>query len=265
MTGQFSFRGIRFNPHLSMFNCGYPPNRMTERGAELAVADYFLRSVSREDVMEIGAVSPYYWPHRIKDICDPVDGHPLVNIRASMLDIRFPGKTVLSLSTLEHIGNGEYGPADVSLNQQAFVRIFAESPTFLISVPGGYFKDMDAYLLSLDVGHLGINKTFLIRSPEGNDWQEIENPSLSQLTYGKWADSLIFLTRNTIFDPKAPPVEQSDDASSTLTRINNAIQSAKTGQLHESMYHQYYETLVACGHTQLAADLESAWNLGRKQ
>ena len=47
-------------------NCGWPPFRMTERSVELHVADEWINN--HNDIIEVGAVTPYYWPGRIKDI-----------------------------------------------------------------------------------------------------------------------------------------------------------------------------------------------------
>ncbi len=236
MPSRFHFIGYELEHFISTYNCGHPPERMTERGAELAIADHFLKSVSREDVMEIGAVTPYYWPHRIKDICDPQDPHSLVNIRTSMLDISFSGKTVVSISTLEHIGNGEYGPVDPILNRLAFEQVFNQSPTFLITLPGGYFKAMDLYLMALDTEALNITKTVLVRGETGNDWRQLQAPTLDDLSYGQWADSLIVLSRNTLYDTNVAASADEPERSDTLKTINKAIHAAKIGQLAETVY-----------------------------
>jgi hypothetical protein len=197
----FVLNGYQFPFFISGINCGYPPARMTERSVELSIANVFLDTVPRDKVLEIGAVTPYYWPYRVLDVCDPVDPHRQVNIRASMLDIKLTGRIVLSISTFEHIGKADYGlERDVQLNVRAFQKLFAECECFLITVPGGYFPEMDKYLTSLDPPEIKCSISYLIRGREDNNWSQVHAPQANTLTYGHWADSLIILSRNTFFE-----------------------------------------------------------------
>lgn len=197
----FVLNGYRFPFFISAFNCGYPPARMTERSVELSIANTFLDTVPRDQVIEIGAVTPYYWPYRVRDICDPVDPHRLVNIRASIVDINLAGRIVLSISTFEHIGKADYGlEHNVSLNVRAFRKLFTECDCFLITVPGGYFPEMDKYLTSLDPAESKCTFSYLVRGRDDNNWSQVHKPKAETLTYGQWADSLIILSRNTIFE-----------------------------------------------------------------
>ena len=43
---------------------------------------------NKEDVFEVGAVTPYYFPGLIKDICDPADEHEAVNHKVSLFDLK---------------------------------------------------------------------------------------------------------------------------------------------------------------------------------
>ncbi len=200
----FDLNGWRFPFFVSMMNCGFPPARMTERSVELAIANTFLELESRDALFEIGAVTPYYWPHRIRDICDPTDTHRLVNIRANMLSLGLGGRVVLSISTFEHIGYGDYGmPRDVQLNRAAFEKLFTECGRFLVTVPGGYFPEMDRYLLERIPSVPNCSAYFLVRGATDNNWLEVRNPSAGVLTYGQWANSLIIISRDTFLD-RAP-------------------------------------------------------------
>lgn len=197
----FDLNGWRIPLFVSTLNCGFPPERMTERSVELAIANVLLDLEPRDLVLEIGAVTPYYWPHRIKDICDPIDTHRLINIRASMLDINLHGRIVLSISTMEHIGKGDYGlPRNLDLNRRAFEKLFSESARFLITVPGGYFPEMDRYLLETIPKVPDCSAYFLLRGPNDNNWREVLQPRIDELTYGKWANSLIIICRDTFID-----------------------------------------------------------------
>lgn len=80
---------------------------MTERCLEIAIAKIWLKK-NAKNIIEIGAVTLYYFKI-IHDVCDPADSHQNVNLKTSMFDIDLVGKNVLSISTIEHIGIGDYG------------------------------------------------------------------------------------------------------------------------------------------------------------
>ena len=80
----FCFSGKEFNYFYHSYNCGWPPY-VTERSVELALADFWLDHIDPSDVIEIGAVTPYYWPGRVSSIVDPCDSHPAVTLRQSVL------------------------------------------------------------------------------------------------------------------------------------------------------------------------------------
>lgn len=200
----FDFCGFRFPLYSHFHNCGHPTGVMSERAIELSLAQVFLDTVPRDATVEIGAVTPYYWPYRVAEICDPVDEHPRVNIRASYIDVCFRHKAILSLSTFEHIGQSDYGlPEDSALNRRAFEKLFAESDRFLITVPGGYNKAMDDYLLGLDCSSLNISIRHLLRI-EGNKWIEKANPTRSELRFHFGALSLMVISRATFLEQGIP-------------------------------------------------------------
>lgn len=118
-------------------NCGRPgERRRTERTVELSVANVWLYSAL--DAWEIGAVSPYYWPGRIRTIVDPIDPNPLVTTRKSLFDVDFTGQDVLSISTIEHIGEVRYVGLDEKANPlQALEKIAREAQRFLLTFPVG--------------------------------------------------------------------------------------------------------------------------------
>src|SRR5438105_5816243 len=95
----FTLGGTIFEAFAHRYNCGWPHLAShTERSVELAVADRWLDLIPFEDVTEIGAVTPYYWPRRVGDIADPTDTHPLVNRREGIETIDLTGRSVLSIS-----------------------------------------------------------------------------------------------------------------------------------------------------------------------
>ena len=71
----FSIYGTQVPHFIHRYNAFCPPYRMTERTLELALADIFLRGMRGRRIVEIGAVTPYYWPDRVSEIVDPADDH----------------------------------------------------------------------------------------------------------------------------------------------------------------------------------------------
>jgi hypothetical protein len=139
------------------YNVGIRFLRMTERCLELAIAELWLKKYSNEDTCEIGAVTPYYWKNRVKNVVDPVDPHKAVTIRGSLFSLDLTNKSVLSLSTIEHIGTGDYS-VPVNPNEtaiKAFEKIVKESKRCLITFPTGWNKELDAYFAAS--GFLNIN------------------------------------------------------------------------------------------------------------
>lgn len=196
----FDFCGFRFPLFAHSHNCGHPTGIMSERSIELSLANIFLDTTPRDNAIEIGAVTPYYWPYRVLNICDPVDDHPRVNIRASYLDVSFRKKSILSLSTFEHIGQSDYGlPDDPALNRRAFEKLFDEAESFLVTVPGGYNQRMDDYLLGLDMKPKAASLRHLLRV-SGNHWVEKANPARSDLRFSYGAYSLMVISRGSFLE-----------------------------------------------------------------
>jgi len=154
-------------------------------------------------VIEIGAVTPYYWPRRVPQVIDPFDPHPLVTTRKSLFDIDLSGGSVLSISTLEHVGVNDYGlTVDHALVEKAFRKVFRESPSFLVTVPFGYNETMDRYLFENDLLQDGVVVRYLVRSAHGNDWREETDPARARLPYSRgaelrrtWANCVVVVSR----------------------------------------------------------------------
>jgi hypothetical protein len=204
---EFEFAGRKYQVYVSGHNCGWPPSRMTERSVELAIADCWLQDVDRVSLIEVGAVTPYYWPHRVPNVVDPYDPHPLVTIRESILDIDLSARPVLSISTFEHIGRGDYGlPQDPQLVLRSLEKLFAESPRFLVTVPRGFNATLDEYLLRLSPVQVDVQLHHLVRHSSGNDWRQEEDASKASLPYGfgkvrggrAWANSVAIILRGPL-------------------------------------------------------------------
>jgi hypothetical protein len=203
---EFSFNGRIYPLFAHRFNCGWPPRRMTERSVELALADAWLQQIERraepQDVWEIGAVTPYYWPKRVPNVVDPYDSHPFANIRQSLFDISLTGRSVLSISTFEHIGVAEYGQQErPGLAIAAIEKLFLEASSFMVTVPIGYNQSLDDFLFSGVAQPAEIG--FLMRPARGNSWRQVGSLEASKATYGPraydnpagWANGLVILER----------------------------------------------------------------------
>ena len=130
------------------YNCGWPPYT-TERTVELALADAWLEGRDCRRVVEIGAVTPYYWPNRVMKVIDPFDPHPLVSQRCSLFDIDLRGRDVLSISTFEHIGTTDYGSGEKPNKVIAALdKLLSEGESFLVTAPLGYNRLLDQHLLN---------------------------------------------------------------------------------------------------------------------
>jgi len=114
-----------------------------ERTIEIPILKWYIDN-HPTDLIEIGAVSCYYYD-TTHPIYDPSDSHPK-SIHTKAEDIDFVDKNVLSVSTIEHIGHGDYG---LEVNNNAMVvleRIISDSKTHLITLPIGFNKVLDSYI-----------------------------------------------------------------------------------------------------------------------
>jgi len=202
---EFQLAGRTFGYFYHRYNCGWPPYA-SERCVELALADEWLAQVPRvDDVAEIGAVTPYYWPGRVKNLIDPYDPHPLVSQRVSLFDVDFAQKPVLSISTLEHIGLAEYGGQYIAEQAvEAVEKIFAESSCFLLTVPTGYNPSLDALFFDRpQCVPSDVHVLFLARGDDGC-WSQMERSRARRpydapgVNHGRSAAGLIAIDRGNL-------------------------------------------------------------------
>lgn len=194
----FVFAGRAVSHFLHRHNVFHPPFRMTERSVELALADQFLSQYGRGEVIEVGAVTPYYWPHRVAEVFDPADKHELVTGHCTWDEVDPRGRAVLSISTFEHIGLPDYGlPPDTAASGQAVDKLVDCSSDFLVTFPGGYNPSLDDWVMQR-AAEGGFELHFLERSQVDNDWQQRPWQGLGgrRLVYGPyWANALFVMHR----------------------------------------------------------------------
>ena len=115
-----------------------------ERAIELAVAKNYIESIrgNNHTSTEVGAVLPYYIENDIFFCIDPTDKKADSNEGAE--NYCFSNHNVLSISTFEHIGNGDYGMKKVpGLAYASLKRVYGECHTCLISWPIGFNPELD--------------------------------------------------------------------------------------------------------------------------
>jgi hypothetical protein len=191
------FGGQEYKYFAHSYNCGWPTGLCTERTVELALADRWLTGVALERVCEIGAVTPYYWPHRVHRVVDPTDPHTLVSDRRSVLDVSLAGANVLSISTIEHIGREEYGlSADGSLLKKSLAKLFSEGQVFLVTFPTGYNLTLDALVLEEGLVPPDVAVRCLTRESAEAQWYEESDLRKARKPYGPhWAKTVVVLER----------------------------------------------------------------------
>jgi hypothetical protein len=180
----FRFGGRDYPFLLHHYNCGPRPATNTERTVELPLADRWLDKAPADTVVEVGAVTPYYWPGRVRDVVDPADPHPGVTRRASLLDLDLTGRAVLCVSTLEHVGSGDYGQApDPDLARRAVDKLLAEAAAFLVTGPSGYNPVFDRLVFDAPPPP-GVTARYLVRRPDAPYWEEAAGPADARRSYG---------------------------------------------------------------------------------
>ncbi len=191
---KFQLGGATFECFAHRYNCGWPHLAThTERSVELAVADRWLNLVA--DVTEVGAVTPYYWPRRVLDVVDPTDTHLQVARRKGIETIDLTGRSVLSISTFEHIGRGDYKlAADPPAAGRAIDQLVAQSAIFLVTFAAGYNAWLDEHILA----RIDVDVRLLVRGECGVGWSEKEPKRENLRPYSSaGGNAVFFLHRGT--------------------------------------------------------------------
>jgi hypothetical protein len=186
------------------FNCGSHPAFGTERMVELSLADCWLNSNYKNNIIEVGAVTPYYWPGRVGRVVDPTDSHRCVTDKLSIIDLDMTGQHVLCISTLEHIGFGDYGlPQNPNEPRIAVDKLFAEAVSFLVTIPTGYNNYIDSIVFEGPTPS-DVNLHYLIRTPGPPYWYEVFDREIARKPYtaasGHGSDALVILERGGFFN-----------------------------------------------------------------
>ena len=131
------------------FHHPYGQTWNTEREIEIAIALRWLER-NRNDVLEIGAVMPYYQDYVKHQVIDPYD--PRATIRDFMENQDLEMYNILSISTIEHIGTTDYATnqrqniVDEEAAINALKQILDDGEKCLVSFPVGYNKFLDDWV-----------------------------------------------------------------------------------------------------------------------
>ena len=131
---------------LEYFIHDYNYTRANERCVEVALAKTFIEKYPQ--YTEIGAVMPYYGK-RATRVIDCFDEEGDDNRRLSECDIR--GHNILSISSLEHFGNEDYGNDKLSDLEGlgGLMQILTTAQNYLITIPIGCNPVFDKHILHL--------------------------------------------------------------------------------------------------------------------
>src|SRR5262245_3390997 len=116
--------------------------------------------------------------HRNRDVTIRIRNKALLRIRAlqtshhrvSLFNFDFSGANVLSISTLEHVGTGDYGVAKTESSPDALAKLVDESATCLLTMPIGYNPILDNHLAAAAI-RPDVRVTIIWRGPKFNNWK----------------------------------------------------------------------------------------------
>ena len=169
------------HPYNDTINC--------ERAVELPLAFNYLDWVTEQGrvACEIGAVTPYYRPAGY-EVIDPCDEY--ASKKAMVEDCDFKGKDVLSISTFEHFGFGDYGmPVVPGQGFYQLRRIVEECQSCFITWPIGYNKAFDNSVKE----STGFNYFFYVKlMKDPLHWMKsVGNPGCFEYQYGPRGNCII--------------------------------------------------------------------------
>jgi hypothetical protein len=142
-----------------------------ERMIEVPLALWFCHN--HNNMIEVGAVTPYYFK-TFHPIYDPLDEYATDKISAA--SINYDGKTLLSISTVEHIGRGDYGLPKSDGLSLCILKFMMQAKTYLITFPRGYTEDVDMFAEAMPDNVLKFKRT------ENRKWEKVN--SIIDVNYG---------------------------------------------------------------------------------
>jgi hypothetical protein len=156
----------------------WEPFQDTERRFEIPLLKYFIdKFKDHDDLMEVGAVSNWHFPvnHKIYDASERY----VINEFAE--NLKYSGKIVVSISTIEHIGKPDYGFPINPYRALTVLNMMLEAKYYLITWPIGHNTLLDYYARNvvtgvtignvITVGRLDIDNNWVVNKPNFYDYK----------------------------------------------------------------------------------------------
>jgi len=185
-------KNIETNLHYGEFD-GYNNPKNNERRAELPIAFWFI-SMYYNNLIEVGEVTPFY-AEVTYDVYDPSGEKPNTK-KIDGFDIDYTNKNVLSISTVEHIGRGDYGFPVVPHQALEYIKLVkSQCNKFLITFPIGYNRELEEDLI------LDNQDFFIVERDSINNWKTVDHKDFSRYEYNSpyYAGNAIAVLTNTTF------------------------------------------------------------------
>jgi hypothetical protein len=156
---------------------GYNSPHSNERKVELPIVFWFVEKY-KDNLIELGEVSCFY-----RDA-----NHPIYDLRSEkptttvmdICDVDYEGKNVVSVSTIEHVGNGDYGyPKDPEKVLNLLQKIMKQSKNYLLTFPVGFNRKLEKTITDQNM------KYILLVRDEKNNWTQVHDKKFDEYEYNK--------------------------------------------------------------------------------
>lgn len=177
----FNFQGT----HLPYTFARYNNSFLNERSVEISIAKWFLATSGGGRVLEVGNVLMHYGikGHTVVDRYEAIPG--VINDDIVDFAPEKPFDTVVSISTLEHVGWDETPrePERVFRAIENVKKCASAAGRILVTIPLGYNKTLDAGLRSSAVSFP--QEVWLVRKNRRNEWGEGDKDAVLSMKYGQ--------------------------------------------------------------------------------
>jgi hypothetical protein len=177
---RFSLDGRQYAYAAHMYNTTW----LNERGVEVALGHAFLDENAGRRVLELGNVMSHYGrtDHEVVDKYEQAPG--VRNVDVVDLDPAEPYDAVLSLSTIEHVGQDEE-PCEPEKALGALDRLIAltaRDGDLMVTFPVGHNRALDNALAEDRLPFATVS--CLRRVDAANTWKQVSKDELADVAYG---------------------------------------------------------------------------------
>jgi hypothetical protein len=158
------------------WHTGYNCPDTNERRVELPLAFWFINNYN-DNLIELGEVTDFYIDakHPVYDLCKEREHTTQMDIS----DVDYTGKNVVSISTIEHVGNGDYGhQKDENKVLPLLNKIFDNAKNYLITIPVGFNRDLEKVIVENNIEYI------LMVRDQNNNWKQVKDKELKDYKYG---------------------------------------------------------------------------------